>query len=381
LQKVNELRAAMIPVNGVILKILALQTSRKWQIESFSASNGWIYRFKDRYGLVLRKGTKRTPKLNAGVVDTLRRMMTEIYNICITNNVDYIINVDETPIVYDLVYDQTLANRGDLEVLISKVQNSKKRFTATLGIIKPMKQNIPQVFKCKPMLIFKGKSLRSLVDIYDTHKSDSSILLNFQEKAWNDEKLYTEFLKKCLPDSIANGNYKILLVHDNVSFHLSASVVNTAHQVFLMKPICLPPNSTAYAQPLDVSINKPIKSGMRQMMLEYLVRSYGGGQINISKNMLIEWLKTVWYGLPNDMIVRSFDVCGIGISPVDTEKKIYWLSLQSLQEQVAELQISLPSIREVCRNIFTDTHITDENHPQVFLFTPPSYLNQVTFNH
>ncbi len=181
--KIQKLRDAMIPVSGPMVKIFALQVAREHQIQDFDASNGFVTRFRKRWNLTLRRGTKRSPKLNSDIIRKLEEMQRDVYNKCIHHDIDYICNIDETPIVYDLMYDHTLANCGDAEVLIAKVKSAKKRITNCLGILLPVpwKPDLPQVFKCKPMMIFKGMTPRCLNDVSRVHKEDTTILIRHQK--------------------------------------------------------------------------------------------------------------------------------------------------------------------------------------------------------
>jgi len=380
--KIQKLRDAMIPVSGPMVKIFALQVAREHQIQDFDASNGFVTRFRKRWNLTLRRGTKRSPKLDSDIIRKLEEMQRDVYNKCIHHDIDYICNIDETPIVYDLMYDHTLANCGDAEVLIAKVKSAKKRITLGILLPVPWKPDLPQVFKCKPMMIFKGMTPRCLNDVSRVHKEDTTILIRHQKKAWNDANLYVDFLQHSLPDEIVGPNrrqdYKILVVHDNVEFHLATQVSDLCKKDYGIEPHCLPPNATAICQPLDVAINRPFKDGMRKKLMENLVDSYTGGEIFISKNDLISWGKDVWYNsISNDTIKKSFLTCALGVSPVDKEQPIYWKRLRSLQSQLQDE--TLPSIASLTQNLFNGNVWDDSNHPSVFLYTPERFNVPVNY--
>ena len=48
----NEKRAMNIPINGPLICAKALHFSQLMNIEGFKASNGWLQKFRDRYGIV-----------------------------------------------------------------------------------------------------------------------------------------------------------------------------------------------------------------------------------------------------------------------------------------------------------------------------------------
>jgi hypothetical protein len=51
----QQAQASNIPVDGTILRGKAKMMAAQLNIENFTASNGWIARFKDQHGLVYKK--------------------------------------------------------------------------------------------------------------------------------------------------------------------------------------------------------------------------------------------------------------------------------------------------------------------------------------
>src|SRR5215475_447451 len=51
----QQARASNIPIDGTILKEKVNIIDAQLNIDYFSASNGWVSRFKDRHGLVFKK--------------------------------------------------------------------------------------------------------------------------------------------------------------------------------------------------------------------------------------------------------------------------------------------------------------------------------------
>ncbi len=193
--KIMSLRQAKIPVTCLMLKVFGLQQAQEDRISGFKASEGWVSNFKRRWNLTLRKGTKRCPKISSSLKGELHQMQKDVYDKILLEGYDYMINIDETPIYFNMTYDRTLANSGDHEVLIAKHGNEKKRVTFVTGIIKPLKDNVPQKFKCKPFIIFRGKTSRTLSGIEATNRNDPNLLLRYQEKAWMNTPLYVDYLK------------------------------------------------------------------------------------------------------------------------------------------------------------------------------------------
>ncbi len=57
-----------------------------------------------------------------------------------------------------MTFDHTLATAGSEEVLIRRTEQDKKRLTLAAGILKLLNEHVPKVYKCKPFIIFKGKT-------------------------------------------------------------------------------------------------------------------------------------------------------------------------------------------------------------------------------
>ena len=260
-------------------------------------------------------------------------------------NYDAILNVDETPVYFSMQTDKTIDTRGNPEVLIRKNGQERQRLTLVAGIIKSLKQDTNDELscRCKPMLIFKGKTNRTLTTVSEENKNDPTIVLRFQEKAWITSSLYSEYLEKCIPDEWKGK--KLLLVHDNCEPHMTEQVKNKSSQLNITL-FNLPPNLTFAAQPLDVCVNKSLKNGLRAKFNQFLVEKNWNGESSdlVSKNMMIEWVKQVWNEVPRELIAKSFSVCGLGVRPLSDESgNIYWRKLNVVQNELNN--ITLPGVR------------------------------------
>ncbi|XP_020856668.1 major centromere autoantigen B [Phascolarctos cinereus] len=56
----QQIRAAGLPVNGIILKEKALRIAEELGMEDFTASNGWLDRFRRRHGVMTRNGVTKS---------------------------------------------------------------------------------------------------------------------------------------------------------------------------------------------------------------------------------------------------------------------------------------------------------------------------------
>ena len=119
---------------------------------------------------------------------------------------DMIINMDETPLYFDMPSSRTISKKGVREVRIRSTGAEKKRLTVILtctasGIMLP------------PTLIFKGK--RALKKI----KVPPGVVVTVQPKAWNDATLTKLWIKKVL--SCYTKKQHALLLWDTFSGHMT----------------------------------------------------------------------------------------------------------------------------------------------------------------
>lgn len=97
-----------------------------------------------------------------------------------------------------------------------------------------------------------------------------------------------------------------LLIMDRAATHFSERIKD----LFVENKsnyVLIPPGATRYLQPLDVSINKPLKDNMRKMYAEFVIKY--GGKKKPDPEDLIEWIISSWYDpkvIPKEIIIKSF---------------------------------------------------------------------------
>ncbi len=114
---------------------------------------------------------------------------------------------------------------------------------------------------CPPMVVYKALNLyTSWCDrgpkgtVYSTSKSGWFDMFQFER--W--------FVDLLLPRHRRRPGKK-MIVGDNLSSHLSPTVINLCRQ-HNISFVCLPPNSTDKLQPLDVGVFAPLKAAWRKVL-------------------------------------------------------------------------------------------------------------------
>ena len=267
-------------------------------------SKGWLQKFKNRYHIVQRKGGSKIVRKNDCEISVLMDFVGLVNEKINSNEYFSIINIDETGLYYDPTINFTLDIKGTERVEIKTTGREKQRVTIILGI--DLLNNI----QMKPFIIFKGKTTRCLQDI----PLMESYELSYQEKAWCSDYQFIKFLSSLPKDK------KILLLYDNFRGHKTEDVTKFLKtHLPLVDILLLPPNTTSIMQPLDIGINKSVKSHIRSKYTDWLIKNIDKtkGLPQLEKKdrnkLLVRWISESWSSITNVMIKNSFNYCGYGV--------------------------------------------------------------------
>jgi len=212
---------------------------------SFKASAGWLEKFMQRHHLSVRCRTSLSQKLPADLEDKVNSFVSFVKKSQVENEFEdkFLINMDETPVFFDLVPGRTLDLQGKRSVIVRSSGGDKRHVTVVLSIA-ANGDVLPT------MVIFKGK--RALKDI----KAPKDIIVTVQQKAWVDEAIMLRWVQECLR-AYTDRNLS-LLVMDSFRCHIMDSVKKQLRKTNAELAV-IPGGCTSVLQPLDVSVNKPFK--------------------------------------------------------------------------------------------------------------------------
>ena len=158
-----------------------------------------------------------------------------------------------------MVPGRTIANKGDSTVIVKSTGHEKSRYTCVLAVM-------ADGTKLPPMLIFKRKTLPKC-------KFPDGVVIHCNEKGWMDEEGVKIWLKKVWqrrPGGLRKQ--RSLLVWDRFSAHLTGEINATVRQDSNTDVAVIPGGLTGILQPLDVSINKPFKNGLRERWTAWMTK-------------------------------------------------------------------------------------------------------------
>nr|XP_006825569.1 PREDICTED: RNA-binding protein 45-like [Saccoglossus kowalevskii] len=242
---------------SVTTQLLRLQAKKliSQHCIDFKASKGWAQRFCRHHSLVIRRHTSVAQRLPRD----LEEKITAFHEFIVSQPqrydfpLDLIVNMDETPMYFDLLPTTTLERKGAKSVSVRSTGAEKRHLTVILtGLV--MAKSLP------PMVIFKGVRKLNI-------NVPPGMVVEVQKKGWCDTDMMKIWLRRIW--FRYTKSRESLLVFDSFRGHLHDDITallkaNTSRRAVI------PGGCTSKLQPLDVCINKPFKQYMREEWLAFI---------------------------------------------------------------------------------------------------------------
>ena len=220
----------------------------------FATSAGWCTRFMNRYRLSLRQLMKIAQKLPADLenkVGSFHKFVTDdrkqhAYGL------GHIGNMDETPIMFDLLGNRTVNQIGAKTVMVRTMGHEKTNFTVVLSCM-------ANGVKLKPVVIFKRKTLPKGA------KFPSGVIVQAHPKGWmnnNRTKDWLLWVWNTRPGAMRAK--RSMLVWHMLHAHVRDDVKASANSLKTDLAV-IPGSLTSVLQHLDVCINKLLKDRLRSI--------------------------------------------------------------------------------------------------------------------
>lgn len=288
-------------LSGPIIQAKAEILAKKFpeEAEKFKASEGWLHRFKERFGIrqLSLSGEKLSADEEAATLfcDELRTVMTER-----NYSLDQVYNCDETGLYFKLLPSKTLASAEESNTPGTK--KKKDRITVLLCA------NASGTHRLQLMVIGKSAKPRALNKI---PPKNLPVFYKNQKSAWMDRDLFKlwfdeefvpqvqNFLKsKDLPE-------KALLLLDNAPSHPNEEILQCGE----ITAMFLPANVTSLIQPMDQGAIESFKRRYTKLLLQELLLKFEDEDLetrvkSVTIKNAIYWAAEAWKSVKESTLNR-----------------------------------------------------------------------------
>lgn len=225
-----------------------------------------------------------------------------------------ICNLDETPFPFEYLSGQTYNSIGAKTIWIKETKSGWDRRKASL-VLCVFADGINRI---PPMILFHREGT---VYERESPKYYPGVLVEFNTTAYMNNTLFLKYIDLYLMPVL--NNKPTLFAIDLCSAHKTPAVPDSLQALRIM-PTLIPGGCTSLIQPLDVSINKPLKARIRDLTDEAIFEcekaddfeKWSVGQ----RRVLTTWcLGDAWYQFcveKQDLVKRVFRKVGLSL-PID----------------------------------------------------------------
>lgn len=323
----TQLREKGSPVSGPMLKSKALDFHKKfYNDEPFTASVGWLDRWKKRYGI--RQLNITGEKLSADS-EAVVKFKEDFHKFIKENNIsrDQLFNADETGLNFRMLPSKTLAARKE-----SSAPGYKKKMER-ITILNCC--NASGTFKFQPMIIGKSKKPRAFKNC---NISSLPVYYRNKKNAWMSGELFKKWFSEEFVPKVEiflkdrNLERKALLLLDNAACHPDEEQLSSGD----IKAYFLPPNVTSLAQPLDQGVLENLKRNYRKKLLGKLIEDLEEKGVTeclkeITLKDAVYWIAEAWEDIQSTTLQKSWrKILSSEVQPNDENEASHDESLLSL---------------------------------------------------
>lgn len=243
---VTTARDKNLPISGTLIREKAREFADALGHEDFSASIGWLDKFKKRHNIVQKAICGESAAVNLELSENWQ--IHVLPNLISQYNANDIFNADETGVFFKCLPNKTLAFKNEN---CFGGKNSKERITVMVC------SNMSGSEKIKLLVIGKSKNPRCFKNV-----KSLEVDYDYNRKAWMTSVIFEKWLLR-LEKRFASQNRNVLLFIDNCPAHPKHLEVRLSH----IKIAYFPPNMTSVLQPMDQGIIKNLKQHYRKRIL------------------------------------------------------------------------------------------------------------------
>ncbi|KAE8738361.1 hypothetical protein FOCC_FOCC016158, partial [Frankliniella occidentalis] len=243
-----------VPFNGRVLKARAKQAAGTLGFRQFTASEGWLTRFKERHGIKYKKVSGESADVPEETVENWTSVV--LPGLLQGYTLKDVYNADEFGLYINMLPDKTMCRKDEPESSKGNKQ-SKARVTVLLG------SNADGSDKLLPLVIGKAKTPRALSGVQRLPCTYTNT-----DNAWMTGEKYEWWLRK-FDCRMRIEKRNVLLFVDNCPAHPAV------HGLTNVKVVFLPKNTTSRLQPMDQGVIKNLKHYYRTRLVQRLIGFVG----------------------------------------------------------------------------------------------------------
>ena len=252
-------RENKVPITGNIIQEKAKDFAKELGLQDFSASDGWIHRFKARNNLCGKVISGEEGDVNVLSVEQWKR--DTLPNLLRGYSDVEIYNADETGLFYQLLPHRTLHFRG-------KKCTGGKRSKNCISVL--LCSNRSGTDKLKPLVIGKSKNPRCF-------KNVCSLPVDYanNSKSWMTSEIFINFLRQFDARLKGQGKKAVILM-DNCPSHPNPVPIPLSN----LEVKFLPKNTTSKLQPCDMGIIENFKRHYRKLIVRRILNNIDAGRLS-----------------------------------------------------------------------------------------------------
>lgn len=266
--------------------------------DNFSASNGWLQKFKSRNGIrCLKICGEKLSSDNSAVELFIATFFKTVKEMGIDD--EQIYNADESALFWRILPTTTWVHSGENSAPGRKI--SKDRFT-----FMPC-ANAAGSHKLPLLVIGKSEKPRAFKNF------ELPVVYKSTKKGWMSTSVFEDWRKKVFIKKVkeflnnANKPLKALLILDNAPSHPKEKVINTDPN---FRVLFLPPNCTAILQPMDQNLIQNIKVRYRKNLLNHILQENDTNITSVLKAFnlrnAVVFLNSAWQDITKNNIAKSW---------------------------------------------------------------------------
>ena len=273
---IQELRSNHINVTNDILIRKLKAIDNKFENYTIKRLQQIIYRFLKNNNFSLRKITHIGQKIPNNSLDLFYYFFHIIHEGRVLlkiddneNDLNRIINMDETPIFFEIYHNYTYDKKGKKSIIIDTNGGDKQHITVLLTTCGGGK-------KLPPLLVFKGIPNATVEKRYNQLECvrKKKLFIFCQNHAWCDDTIFKYWFEKIFLNYEKNiAKKKCFLLIDKAPSHKSENSLqlmknNKTYYKFIFEGM------TKYLQPNDIGLNKVFKDRIKNEYLNMKVNEF-----------------------------------------------------------------------------------------------------------